>query len=191
MQRENWESLCQQFWVGSEESGVQIIKLSSSYARLAQGHARLLNHDQVTICDAINAIILLEVSYDSNPSFLPEINLLHTSFPTDPFEEYKNQAEYILTELGLVELWVGEQKRLDRAATSVRDKNQNSDLNNARENIPEADAVASCIAGKFQILQYTVGFFTFMKTSLVKKKFQKLSLPCRNELYCLKNYAST
>ena len=111
-------------------SSVQIIKLSSSYARLAQGHARLLNHDQVTICDAINAIILLEVSYDSNPSFLPEINLLHTSFPTDPFEEYKNQAEYILTELGLVELWVGEQKRLDRAATSVRDKNKNSDLKN-------------------------------------------------------------
>lgn len=132
-----------------EESGVQIIKLSAYYARLAQGHARLLNHDQVTICDAINAIILLEVSYDSNPSFLPEINLLHTSFPTNPFEEYKNQAEYILTELGLVELWVGEQKRLNRAATSVRDKNQNSALNNPRENIPEAVAVASCIAGKF------------------------------------------
>ena len=72
-----WEILFQQFSVGLEESGVQIIKLSASYARLAQGHARLLNHDQVTICDAINAIILLEVSYDSNPSFLPEINLLH------------------------------------------------------------------------------------------------------------------
>ena len=55
---------------------------------------------------------------------------------------YKNQAEYILTELGLVELWVGEQKRLDRAATSVRVKNQNSDLKSARRNrIPEKLAV--------------------------------------------------
>ena len=49
-----------------------------------------MNHDEVTVCDAINAIILLEVSYDSNPSFLPDnMNLLHTSFPLNPMEEYR------------------------------------------------------------------------------------------------------
>ena len=61
------------------------VRLLQSCIRLAQGHARLMNHDEVTICDAINAIILLEVSYDSNPSFLPDnMNLLHTSFPLNP-----------------------------------------------------------------------------------------------------------
>ena len=56
-----------------------------------------MNHDEVTVCDAINAIILLEVSYDSNPSFLPDnMNLLHTSFPLNPLEEYR----YILNNIG-------------------------------------------------------------------------------------------
>ena len=114
---------------------------------MAQGHARLMNHDQVTICDAINSIILLEVSYDSNPSFLPEINLLHTSFPTNPFEEYKNQAEYILTELGLNELWVLEQKRLDRSPTFLKEKNQDSEFNEENGDNPEDSSVLSCIEG--------------------------------------------
>merc|ERR1719431_1861570 len=78
---------------------------------------------------------MLEASYDSNPSFLPDINLLHTSFPLNPLEEYRNQAEYILTELGLVELWVTERKRLDRAPTSIRDKPQESIPNEVNKEI--------------------------------------------------------
>ena len=44
------------------------VRLLQSTIRLAQGHARLMNHAEVSICDAINAIILLEVSFDSNAS---------------------------------------------------------------------------------------------------------------------------
>ena len=98
------------------------VRLLQSCIRLAEGHARLMNHDQVTICDAINAILLLEVSFDSNPSFLPEINLLHTSFPLNPTEEYKSQAEYILTQLGLEDLWLQESERLSYKATDILEK---------------------------------------------------------------------
>ena len=98
------------------------VRLLQSSIRIAQGHARLLNHDEVTVCDAINAILLLEMSFDSNPSFLPEINLLHTSFPLNPEEEYRVQAEYILAELGLVELWVNEQTRLEGSKTRLKNK---------------------------------------------------------------------
>ena len=47
----------------------------------------------------------------------------------------RNQAEYILTELGLVELWVSERKRLERAPTSIRDKFQQSIPNEVNEDI--------------------------------------------------------
>lgn len=99
------------------------VRLLQSCIRLAQGHARLMLHDEVTICDAINAIILLEVSFDSNPSFLPEINLLHTSFPLKPTEEYRMQSEFILCELGLEELWTKEKIRLDTVHTTILKEN--------------------------------------------------------------------
>ncbi len=56
-----------------------------------------MGHEEVTICDAINAIILLEISFDANPSFLDDVNPLHTMFPDDPISEYFAQAEHILT----------------------------------------------------------------------------------------------
>ena len=55
-----------------------------------------MGHKGVTICDAISAIVLLEVSYESNASFLQNVNPLHTMFPRDPTEEYSIQAKYIL-----------------------------------------------------------------------------------------------
>ncbi len=104
------------------------VRLLQSLIRLAQGHARLMYHEEVTICDAINAIILLEVSFDSNPSFLPEINLLHTSFPLNPTQEYTVQAEYILTELGLLDLWLMEEKRLmSENVTEIKPKSNTED----------------------------------------------------------------
>jgi DNA helicase MCM9 len=98
------------------------VRLLQSCIRLAQGHARLMNHDEVTICDAINAIVLLELSFDSNPSFLSGINPLHTTFPADPLEEYKIQAEVILTGLGLSQLWDKEKRRLQGQLTVIKEK---------------------------------------------------------------------
>ena len=88
------------------------IRLLQSTIRLAQGHARLMNHNEVTICDAIHSILLLELSFDSNPIFLPETNPLHTTFPENATEEYATQAEYMLTALALDDLWEKEAKRL-------------------------------------------------------------------------------
>ena len=89
------------------------IRLLQSTIRLAQGHARLMNHAEVTICDAIHSILLLELSFDSNPIFLPaETNPLHTTFPENATEEYATQAEYMLNALELDDLWAKEAKRL-------------------------------------------------------------------------------
>ena len=72
------------------------VRLLQSTIRLSQGHARLMNHSEVNICDAINAIILLEVSYDSNAAFLNDTNPMHTTFPRNAMKQYVEQAEYIL-----------------------------------------------------------------------------------------------
>ena len=71
-----------------------------------------------------NATLILEVSFDSDPSFTPEINLFHTSFPLNPTEEYKSQVEYILTQLALEDLRLQESERLPFKATDILEISQ-------------------------------------------------------------------
>lgn len=85
-----------------------------------------MNHALVTIMDTINAIILVELSYNSNPTFLPETtNPLHISFPEDVEEEYKFQAEKILTALDLGDLWEKEKQRL-KQLTMIKSQDSES-----------------------------------------------------------------
>ena len=89
------------------------LRLLQSSIRLAQGHARLLARSEVTTQDAVVAVVILEASNESWNSLIQGCNLIHSDFPPDPLEEYRNQAEAVLTGLGLQELWKEEVARLD------------------------------------------------------------------------------
>ena len=88
------------------------VRLLQSCVRLAQGHARLMARSEVTIQDAITAVLLLESSCASS-SLTQGANVLHSSFPADPVIEYKTQARMILSGLGLTELLQQELQRIE------------------------------------------------------------------------------
>ena len=80
-----------------------------------------MQHSEVTIMDAITAVMLLEmtsITYSDEGSFsmprlIPDITcLLHTTFPDDPAAEYSLAAETILQGLKLSDLWEKEMKRM-------------------------------------------------------------------------------
>ncbi len=87
--------------------------------RLAQGHARLMCRDTVTIEDAVWAVLLLETSAESASSASLAggggggVNPLHTTFPSDASEEYRARAEEVLVSvLQREDLWRKEKTRL-------------------------------------------------------------------------------
>ena len=85
-----------------------------------------MNHSLVTIMDTINAIILVEISYNSNPMFLDETtNPLHICFPENVEEQYKIQAEEILSKLDLSDLWEKEKQRL-KQLTMIKSQDSES-----------------------------------------------------------------
>ena len=88
------------------------VRLLQSCVRLAQGHARLMARSEVTIQDAVTAVILLESSCASS-SLTQGANVLHSSFPEDPIQEYKSQARIILSSLGLTDLLQQELERIE------------------------------------------------------------------------------
>jgi len=90
------------------------VRLLQSCVRLAQGHARLMMRKEVTVQDAVCAVLLLESSTDSSSSLIQGKNILHSGFPQDPLCEYKTQARLVLTGLGLGELWQEELNRIER-----------------------------------------------------------------------------
>lgn len=68
------------------------VRLLESLTRLAEGHARLMYRDVVTIHDAITAVTLVEASMQSAAiANIP--NTMHISFPEDPIKEYYSQGE--------------------------------------------------------------------------------------------------
>ena len=121
------------------------VRLLQSTIRLSQGHARLMNHSEVTICDAINAIILLEVSYDSNAAFLNNTNPMHTTFPRNAMKQYVEQAEYILDKLELTKLFELELSRLSQLQaksrsqkkTQISSKSQEKSIKRPRSEVQE------------------------------------------------------
>ncbi|TRY70613.1 hypothetical protein TCAL_02324 [Tigriopus californicus] len=88
------------------------VRMLQSAIRLAQGHARLMRKSRVEIMDAVYAVILLEISSEASSSLLQGVNPLHTTFPEDPLNEYKAQAEVILEGLNLPHLLKSEMTRL-------------------------------------------------------------------------------
>ncbi|CAG0898613.1 unnamed protein product [Cyprideis torosa] len=74
------------------------IRVLESLVRLSQAHARLVARQQVTVQDALVAIVLMECS---NPCLLDDIAMLHTTFPRDAEVEYRTQAHVILSRLEL------------------------------------------------------------------------------------------
>ena len=104
------------------------VRLLQSCVRLAQGHARVMARSEVTIQDAVMAVLLLESSCASS-SLTQGGNVLHSSFPEDPIREYKAQARKILSGLGLTELL---QQELERIETIQSEKETG-------RNVPEND----------------------------------------------------
>ena len=86
--------------------------------RLAQAHARLMCHIEVEILDAVYAVILLETAQDTlmDSSSTVSATSLQTSFPLDPEDEYRQQAEKVICGLGLRHLWNKERTRMEQAA---------------------------------------------------------------------------
>ncbi|XP_071956636.1 DNA helicase MCM9-like [Antedon mediterranea] len=87
------------------------IRLLESMVRLSQAHARLMFRSEVQVCDAVVAVSVMESSM-YGAALLGGINALHTSFPDDPQQEYKLQAEMILAHLNLNDILTAEMDRL-------------------------------------------------------------------------------
>nr|CAD7261033.1 unnamed protein product [Timema shepardi] len=77
------------------------VRLLESLVRLSQAHAKFMFREEVTVQDAVMAILLVESSMVGS-SLISTANILHTSFPEDPMEEYERQGQfffYILNNL--------------------------------------------------------------------------------------------
>jgi len=101
------------------------VRLLQSCVRLAQGHARLMFRNEVTVQDAVMAVILLESSTESSSCLMKGVNPLHTAFPADVMSEYSTQARLVLTGLGLSNIWVEEKNRLTHVAKKANDGGEN------------------------------------------------------------------
>ncbi|CAL1548313.1 unnamed protein product, partial [Lymnaea stagnalis] len=66
------------------------MRLLQSMIRLAQGHARLLFRESVTVQDAVVAVTLMESSMQG-AALLGGVNTLHTAFPENADSEYRHQ----------------------------------------------------------------------------------------------------
>ncbi|RLN89209.1 hypothetical protein BBJ28_00011483 [Nothophytophthora sp. Chile5] len=84
------------------------IRLLESLTRLAQAHARLMCHAEVTVMDAVVAVFVMEVSKSTdNCSDMLEggaESVLHSDFSEDPEGEYALQEKVVLDYLKLQEL---------------------------------------------------------------------------------------
>ncbi len=64
------------------------------FRRLAQGHARLMFREEVTVMDAVVVVTLMESSMQS-AALISADNCLHSSFPCDAMEEYRRQSNFL------------------------------------------------------------------------------------------------
>jgi len=104
---------------GAEQARTTV-RLLQSCVRIAQGHARLMCRKEVSLQDAVVAVLLLESSTASSASLVHVINPLHTTFPADPVEEYRVTAKKVLEALGLSGLWPEEAGRLQQVARRLK-----------------------------------------------------------------------
>ncbi|RWS05856.1 DNA helicase MCM9-like protein [Dinothrombium tinctorium] len=75
------------------------IRLLESLIRLSEANAKLMFREEVTLVDAITAIILMETAMENAALFLP-IDAFLCDFPEQPFKNLQQHGELILKELG-------------------------------------------------------------------------------------------
>eukprot|EP00730_Choanoeca_flexa_P007830 TRINITY_DN12397_c3_g2_i1.p1 TRINITY_DN12397_c3_g2~~TRINITY_DN12397_c3_g2_i1.p1 ORF type:complete len:927 (+),score=270.91 TRINITY_DN12397_c3_g2_i1:144-2783(+) len=79
------------------------IRMLESLIRIAQAHARLMCHGEVSLVDAVVAVTVMESSMQG-AALLGASSPLHSAFPSDPEAEYLRQEQLILTCLQLENL---------------------------------------------------------------------------------------
>ncbi|XP_023652930.2 DNA helicase MCM9 isoform X1 [Paramormyrops kingsleyae] len=95
------------------------VRMLESLGRLAEAHARLMFRGTVTVEDAVVVVSVMECSMQGG-ALLGEVNALHTSFPDDPREQYRQQCKVILEALGLQHLLRKELGRLSQLIKRCR-----------------------------------------------------------------------
>ncbi|XP_048842281.1 DNA helicase MCM9 [Brienomyrus brachyistius] len=95
------------------------VRMLESLGRLAEAHARLMFRETVTVEDAVVVVSVMECSMQGG-ALLGEVNALHTSFPDDPCEQYRQQCKVILEALGLQHLLRKELGRLSQLIKRCR-----------------------------------------------------------------------
>ncbi|MCO5589375.1 hypothetical protein L7F22_043342 [Adiantum nelumboides] len=87
---------------GTQNASRITIRMLESLIRLAQAHARLMFRDKVTRADAIAAVFCVESSMTTSAILDNVGNALHSSFASNPDEEYAKQEKVILERLNLL-----------------------------------------------------------------------------------------
>ena len=70
-------------------------------------------HDEVKVVDAIYAVLLLNSCAESSCSGSEDNNPLHATFPEDAAQEYMDNCECILSQLGLDDVWKREREDME------------------------------------------------------------------------------
>lgn len=99
------------------------VRLLQSAIRLAQGHARLMCHDEVMVMDAIYAVLILNSCAESSRGGGNNggNNPLHSTVPEEEAQEYMDNCESILSRLGLIDVWISEQAEMERLRRGFAD----------------------------------------------------------------------
>ncbi|XP_014259702.1 DNA helicase MCM9-like isoform X2 [Cimex lectularius] len=122
------------------------VRLLESLIRLSQAHARFMFRNEVLVQDAVVSVSLMEASSQGS-SKLQGFNVLQTSFPQDPQEEYLEQARQVLGSLGLDEILQQElnstNKTFLKQISSQQFNNSVSSVSEHNSNISSKDLFAS------------------------------------------------
>ena len=84
-------------------AGRTTIRLLESLVRVSQAHARLMLRREVSVCDAITAVLLMESSMNTE-ALMGLDSALHSEFAAEPDVQYLEVEDRILRKLGLLHL---------------------------------------------------------------------------------------
>jgi len=151
------------------------VRLLQSAIRLAEGHARLLTRNEVTVEDAIAAVTLLEAGAESGQVI--NGSPLRNAFPKDPIAEYSDRAKTILTKLGLDYLWTSELARLNGQNGASR----KAPLEEKRQPMRKEDMLMTQVMSKIRAIPVKYGGQTTAPEPLTKPNKRKVTEMLRNK----------